>query len=163
MGDYYTEQLVARKASGSDFMIKLGLLAATAISFILVLILPFAVIAPIVMIVVDVFAFRALNVEYEYLYVNGNLDIDKIMAKSRRKRVFSMEMADLEVIAPAGASELRQYQGVKVHHFDSGVPGAAVYEMVITQKGEKAKIAFEPNEVILDGMRMLAPRKVVRG
>ena len=162
MGDYYTEQLVAKRASGADAVIKAVLILVTVLSCALFLLIPFAIIVPVIMICIDVFVFRNLNVEYEYLYVNGNLDIDKIMAKSRRKRIFSMEMTDLEVIAPAGAPELGQYHGLKAQNYGSGVPGAPVYEMIIVQKGEKRKISFEPNDVILDGMRMLAPRKVVR-
>lgn len=40
------------------------------------------------MIVIDVLMFRNLNVEYEYVFVNGDLDIDKIMNKARRKGCF---------------------------------------------------------------------------
>ena len=73
-----------------------------------------------------------------------------------------MELSEMEVIAPAGAPELRPYQGLRAKNFWSGNPDAKVYEMIIAQKGEKQKIAFEPNETILEGMRMMAPRKVVR-
>ena len=162
MGDYYTEQLVAKKATATDKLVKAVMVAVTAVSCAAFLIFPFALIVPVILICVCVFVFRSLDVEYEYLYVNGTLDIDKIKAKSKRKRVFSMEMTDLEVIAPAGAPELGQYHGLKAKNYGSGVPGADCYEMIIVKNGETHKIIFEPNEVIIDGMRMLAPRKVVR-
>lgn len=162
MGDYYTEQLVAKKANAADMMIKVAMIAVTLVSCVAFLLFPFAIIVPMLLICADIFVFRRLDVEYEYLYVNGALDIDKIMAKSKRKRIFSMEIADLEVIAPAGAPELGQYHGLKAKNYGSGIPGADVYEMIIVRNGEKEKIVFEPNEVIIDGMRMLASRKVVR-
>jgi len=33
--------------------------------------------------------------------------------------------------------------------------------MVVVKNGQKEKIIFEPNQTILEGMRMLAPRKVI--
>ena len=98
--------------------------------------------------------------EFEYLFVNGALDIDKIMAKSRRKKVFTMELNEMEVLAQAGSAELRPYQGLKTVDFSSGNRDAKQYEMVIVQKGEKKRVVFEPNSTILEGMKMLAPRKV---
>ena len=50
--------------------------------------------------------FRNLNVEYEYVFVNGDLDIDKIMNKARRKRMFSVDADQMELLAPVGSVEL---------------------------------------------------------
>lgn len=161
MSDYYTEQLVKRKAPGGTVVLKGLLILVTVLSAALVVMIPFAIIVPVIMVCVDFFVFRNMDLEYEYLYVNGNLDIDKIMAKSKRKRVFEMNVNDMEVIAPAGAPELRQYQGLKSDNYSSNTAGATLYEMVVIQNGTKKKIIFEPNAVILDGLRMLAPRKVV--
>ena len=61
------------------------------------------------MIVIDVLMFRNLNVEYEYVFVNGDLDIDKIMNKARRKkRMSSVDADQMELLAPVGAVELMQ-------------------------------------------------------
>lgn len=160
MGDFYTEQLVKRKTPSTTVMLKILMILATVLSVALVFIIPFAIIAPVIMICADVFIFRSMDVEYEYLFVNGTLDIDKIMAKSRRKNAFGMEINELEVLAPMGAPELRQYQGLKGTNFSSMTPGARLYEMIVVQKGTKRKIVFEPNESILEGVKMLAPRKV---
>ena len=160
MGDYYTEQLVKRSTPGWTVLIKALLILATAISVVLTVMLPFVVIAPVIMVCVDILLFRRMDVEYEYLYVNGNLDIDKIMAKAKRKRIFEMQIENLEVIAPAGSSELRQYQRIKADNYGSRTPEAKSYEMIVLRNGEKRKIIFEPNQTILDGMRMMAPRKV---
>ena len=162
MGDYYTEQLVKRKSSGVSMIVKVLLIAVTALVLLIGLVLPIALIAAVLLGIIDYFLFQNMNLEFEYLYVNGNLDIDKIMSKSRRKKVFEMEMSELEVIAPAGSPELRPYQGLKILNYGSGMPDAKVYEMVVVKNGNKTRIAFEPNDVILEGMRMIAPRKVFR-
>lgn len=160
MNDIYTEQLIKKQSSGRDKGIKIILIVLTLYVFTMIMRNPLWGLGILIMIAVDIWVFRSLDVEYEYLYINGNLDIDKIMSKSRRKKVFEMEITDLEVMAPEGEAELKLYQNLKVLDFSSGCLNGKRYEMVITQKGEKKRIVFEPNDVIVDGMRMLAPRKV---
>lgn len=161
MSDYYTEQLVKRKMTAKAMAAKVGLILLAIISFFLIFVNAFAILVPVLLVVGVVFLFKRTDVEYEYLYVNGELDIDKIMSKEKRKRIFSMAINDLEIIAPKGAHELAQYRQVKIIDYSSQIEGHKFYEMVINQSGQKTKIVFEPNETILDGMRMLAPRKVI--
>ena len=158
MGDFYTEQLVKRQKASSTTLIKAILIILTVLSVVLIFMIPFGIIGPVI--TLDVFLFRSMDVEYEYLFVNGSLDIDKIMAKSRRKNMFSMEMTDLEMMAPSGSPELRPYQGLKGTDYSSGMPGADTYELIVVNNGEKKKIIFEPNKTVCEGMKMLAPRKV---
>lgn len=160
MSDYYTEQLVKQKTKMSSIVVKAALIAVTAVLVFIALMFPLAMILPVIMIVVDVLMFRRFDLEFEYLYVNGDLDIDKIMAKQKRKRVFETNVRNLEVIAPTGSVELQQYQRTKTYDFSSGREGAKTYEMVTTSQGQTVKIIFEPNQTILEGMKMLAPRKV---
>ena len=160
MGDFYTEQLVKRQKASSTTLIKAILIILTVLSVVLIFMIPFGIIGPVIMIALDVFLFRSMDVEYEYLFVNGSLDIDKIMAKSRRKNMFSMEMTDLEMMAPSGSPELRPYQGLKGTDYSSGMPGADTYELIVVNNGEKKKIIFEPNKAVCEGLKMLAQRKV---
>ena len=162
MSDFYTEQLIKKKTTGKDIMIKVGMIALTVLSALVVFIFPMGIILPVALIVIDVFVFRGLNLEYEYLFVNGDLDIDKIMNKSKRKRVFSMNVADMEVLAPVNDGELMQFQRAKVSDYTSNTGNADVYAMVVLEKGVHRKILFEPNEEIVEGFYMMAPRKVVR-
>ena len=160
MSDFYTEQLVKRKTTAAVTIQKAALIAVTIVSFLLIFLIPFAIIVPVVLIVVDVIMFKRMNLEFEYLYVNGDLDIDKIMSKEKRKRAYSMNVKDLEVIAPMGSHELDPYQNLKPVDFSSGEEDHKKYVMVVAQNGKTEKVIFEPNATILDGMRLLAPRKV---
>lgn len=162
MSDYYTEQLVEKKTDAKDRMIKIGLVLLTALSVVIVFFFPLGIILPVLVILLDVFLFRRMNVEYEYLYVNGELDIDMILNKAKRKRKFSADINDVELLAPAGAPELGQYQNAKVKDFSSGNKQARCYVLVVTNKGEMTKVIFEPNDTIIEGYSMMAPRKVIR-
>ena len=162
MSDYYTEQLVKKKTSGKDIMIKSLLVAVTVMSFLIVPLMPFLLIVPVLLIVLDYFMFRRLDLEYEYLYVNGDLDIDKIMNRAKRKRMFSMNVSEMELLAPLDAPELRLYQQAKAVDFTSGTGQAREYALILSDHGELKKVIFEPNETIIEGFYILAPRKVIR-
>lgn len=161
MSDYYTEHLVKQKPTVKTYAMKAALIVVTILSFFLMLFIPFGFLIPVIMFFVDVFMLRRLDLEFEYLYVNGDLDIDKIMAKQSRKRVFSTNVKDIEIMAPVGYAELKPYENLKTIDCSSAMPNHKVYGLVANYKGQNVKILFEPNETILQGMRMLAPRKVL--
>ena len=160
MGEFYVEQLVKRKITGKDVLIKVGMIALTALSCFFSMLIPFVFILTILLVVADVFVFQQLNVEYEYFYMNGDLDIDKIMAKQRRKRIFSVNLRDVEVVARKNAPELQPYRNLRAIDFSSRQNDANCYVLIIGEKGQKKKVIFEPEKEILEGMKLLAPRKV---
>lgn len=162
MSDFYTEQLVKKQTTMKDVFLKALLVAVAIASVFTVFIFPVGILIPVVVIAAVVFLVRRLNVEYEYLYVNGDLDIDKIMNKSKRKRVFSGSISNMELLAPEDSPELRQYQGEKVLDFSSGIQDARRYVFVTVDNGQVSKIVFEPNDTIIEGIFLMAPRKVIR-
>lgn len=162
MSDYYTEQLIKKQTTMKDICVKILLILAVVMSVLIVFLFPLGIILPVAVIVAAVIFFRRLDVEYEYLYVNGDLDIDKIMHKAKRKRLFSMSVNDLELLAPVDAVELRQYQRAKTYDYTSCSGQGKVYALVVAERGQTKKILFEPNETIIEGFYLLAPRKVVR-
>lgn len=162
MSDYYTEQLVKKRTSMKDVVVKAFLVALTIVSVLVVFMFPFGIIAPVIIIVLDVIMFQRMDVEYEYLFVNGDLDVDKIMHKAKRKRIFTININDIEIVAPSDSPELNQYRGIKANDYSSMESGAKTYTLVAVTQGEQKKIIFEPNDTIIEGLRMLAPRKVIR-
>lgn len=162
MSDFYTEQLVKKQTTMKDVFIKALLVAIAIVSVFVVLMFPVAVVVPVIVIGAVVFFIRRLDVEYEYLYVNGDLDIDKIMHKAKRKRVFSTNISNMELLAPEGAEELTQYRNARIVDFSSGTADAKRYVLVVAENGQITKLIFEPNETIIEGMFLMAPRKVKR-
>lgn len=163
MGDFYTEQLIKKKTDGKDIAIKILLIVLTVISFFIAFLLPLLILVPILFIVADVFLFRRMDVEYEYIYINGDLDIDKVMHKERRKHMLSVNVKDMELLAPEGAFQLQSYKTGKIYDYSSGITSAPNrYVLVFTRAGETAKILIEPNSDLVEGFFLMAPRKVIR-
>lgn len=160
MGDSYTEQLVRQNASSATMLKKVGLIIAIVICVFIAMFIPVLVILPAFGIMGLIYLWRRWSsVEYEYLYFNGELDIDRIMGMEARKRVVSVSAKEMEVLAPTGSIELQPYQNLKV--FDcSSKTGNKTYEIVTKLKDQNVRVIFEPNDTILQGMRFYAPRKV---
>lgn len=160
MGDTFIEQLVKQRQTTSNLFKKCGLIVLTVLSVFLVLLMPVLLPLPVLLIVLDVFLMKRMDLEFEYSYFNGDLDIDKIMAKQSRKRVFSTDMESMIVVAPAGSIELQPYKQLKGIDYSSNTGNGKVYELVTNCNGRKVKVLLEPSQELLDGMRMKAPRKV---
>lgn len=162
MNDFYTEQLVKKQTTAKDVAVKAFLVSLAIVSVLAVFLFPMAILIPVVAIFAAVALIRRMNVEYEYLYVNGDLDIDKIINRSKRKRVFSTTINSMELFAPEGSPELEQYRNADVADYTSGVPNERRYVLVTAEKGRVTKMIFEPDDTIVEGIFLLAPRKVIR-
>ena len=162
MSDFYTEQLIKKQKGKRETLMLMGLIALLMLGIMALLISAVGIVVMIIAVVAGVIVFRQMNLEYEYLFVNGDFDVDKIMNKSRRKHLFSMNVNDLEILAPEGAAELKNYKTAATLDFTSGRKDVRRYGMVIAERGQKTMIIFEPNDVIVEGFFMLAPRKVIR-
>lgn len=99
------------------------------------------------------------NLEFEYLYVDKELTIDKIMAKTKRKKVTKISMERLEVIAPVGSYHLDDYKNRldKTPDYSSGRADAKRFLLVY--EGQRSAI-IEPGDELLRMIKNIAPRKV---
>ncbi len=160
MRDSYIEQLVKRKNTKPSSLLKVLLVVGGCASVMLMSISLIWVIVPLAILVGIIKYFRVMNIEYEYVFFNGNIDIDKIMSKTQRKHLISTGLHEIEVIAPTGSLEVQQYRKLKKYNYSSRRKGITTYQMVINHKGRRARVVFEPNEEFLTELKLTSPRKV---
>ncbi len=165
MNDLYREILVKKQGSPTDTLKKAGLIILTVLLGAAgILFHPLFLIACIGAGILTWYISSGLNLEYEYLYVNGDIDIDKIMNKQRRKRAASYAVETLELIAPSGSHELDQYQSrASLKDFTSQDPSAKSYTAVYAMDGGLQMVKLELDRDIIEDLRRIAPRKVSRG
>ena len=100
-------------------------------------------------------------VEYEYIYFDKELDVDVIYSMKKRKHVKTYDLAQLEVLAPAGSYHLDAYKNrdAKARDFSTKLPENErnVYVMYL---GGSEKVTFEPTPELLKAIANIAPRKV---
>lgn len=163
MGEYYSEQIVKRKTPAYKQAVKIVLIAFTALFFVLGMMVPIFLLPTLVFGLLAYFFISRLEVEYEYAFVSGELSIDKIYNKSRRKKCISVEFEQTELIAPLGAYQLDEYKNKQLKECDytSGEDNKDVFVMIAHKGSELVKILFEPNAKMIEDMRNCSPRKVI--
>ena len=162
--DVFKEQIVKREPSLKNNLIKGGVIFLIVLIFFVI----FPYTGQFTTIIVAALGFGAyylfslLNVEYEYIFTNGELDIDCIYSKSRRKRQFSGVVRDFEIMAHvednnhindfSSATETKDYSSGKVKD--------NTYAFLAAYKGKRLKIIFEPDEVMVQAFStVITPRK----
>lgn len=162
MGDTYIEEMIARKNSIVPTILKVVLGAVCVGSIILGmmgagLFYSVALLAGLGI----YFVFYLTGVEYEYLYVDKSLSVDKIVAKRTRKRIASFDLERMECFAPYGHEALRDYENrsLDTKDYSSGYSQNANKRYVLIYDGQK-KVILEPSERMLEAIYMVSPRKV---
>lgn len=167
MSDLYLEELIKKKRTGKDTALRTLLMAVTAVLVVLALLSwnMLFIVPAIAVCIADIFLFPRFNVEWEYQYVNGEIDVDRILSKAKRKRIATFDIANAEILAPAVSHRLDHYNSnpkLKVRDYSSCDPERAklVYAMIVSNEGELTKVLFEPSGQMVKDMRSKAPRKV---
>lgn len=163
MNETYAEHLIKRKTPGYAYIVTGILSAVTAVAVFLAL--TTGVLAVIFMFAagfLTYLSYRNTHVEYEYLFVSGQLSIDKILGKSKRKKAFECAMDEVQVIAPADSYVLNDYKNItKTLDFSSHMEHAKCYALIAQDQGAYTKVVFEPNDKMIKCFRQTSPRKVV--
>ena len=164
MSDLYSELLVKRERTIKDSIVKYGLIVLTVIAVIASLIsTPLIWIAAIALGIACYFVIPKTDVEYEYLFVNGEFDIDMVMAKSKRKRVKSFNLSEADLVAPLNSHRMDYYKGnqnMKVRDYSSGNPQHKRFGVITRLDNATCKIILEPDEALAQAMKKTAPSKV---
>ena len=100
MSDLYSEFLVKKESTAKDAIVKYGLIVLTVLAAGAGLFInPLLLVLAIALGVACYFVIPRTDLEYEYLFVNGEFDIDLVMAKSKRKKVMSVNLSEADLIA----------------------------------------------------------------
>ena len=159
MSDLYSELLVKKKQTGKDLAIKYGLIALTVIMVLGGLVLNALLLVPAIALGVACY----FVIPKTDLFVNGELDIDMIMSKSKRKRVKSLQLAEADLVAPLKSHRMDYYNGnqkMKTIDFSSGIEDHKRYAMIVRDSGETCKVILELDDELANTMKNSAPSKV---
>ncbi len=161
MSETYVECLVARKPSMLLSFLKILLIMLTVV-FVLIgaIYFPGLVIAAITG-VGAYFATMNASIEYEYLYVDREISVDKVMAKSRRKKANTFSVDKMEILAPLNSHRLDSYRNrnAKMLDYSSGIAAQPERRYMMVCEGD-TKVIFEPNAEMVKAIQSIAPRKV---
>lgn len=164
MNELYAEASVKRKETFGSLVTRFALIFLAVLSVFCTLISAYLMIFAAAIIIGIIFYFPRLNVEYEYVFCDGQLDFDKIMGNAKRKTALRIDMEQVSIVAPRGSHELDQYshlQNVKIRDFSSGDASHKPYVIILQSGSVTSKIIFEPSDKMVTCMKQKAPRKVI--
>jgi hypothetical protein len=164
--DIFNEQLITRQQNSKDLLKKIGFIVAGFVILGLTMVLPiisgFFPVILVVVVIGEVFLLRRFNVEYEYVFTNGDFDVDKIINKSKRKRTLSVNVNQFIIMVPVMnkdyAREIESF--TKVFDISSGVVNENTYAAIYELSGSRVKLIFEPNQKMFDAIRSYIPRTI---
>ncbi|MGN0466159.1 MAG: DUF6106 family protein [Lachnospiraceae bacterium] len=162
--DAYTEDLVSVETNSKTIMTRVGIIAAAIIlSLGIFLFIPRFLFLVVLVIVLAVFLWQYTKLEYEYNFLSPDLDVDKIINQTKRKKVFSTNFSEIELVAPYGSHRLDGYLHGKIAKtldFSSGNKNHKRYSMIVNQDGSMIHVIIEPSEKTIQLFRLTSMQKV---
>lgn len=163
MSEAYIECLVKAKTSASGKFFKVLLYLLTAVLLLLMfltmnmLFFLLAVAAGIGAYFVGMYT----DLEYEYLYLDKELTIDKVMGKTKRKRVAVYQLERMEIFAPIKSYHLDNYKNrqVKDKDYSIGYEDQPDLRYAMYYEGGE-RLILSPSPELVKIMKNAAPRKV---
>lgn len=167
MGDVFKEQLVKMKMSQKD-KIQRGILY-TGSAFIMVTVFIFfgPLLGGIAIVglgwAAHYFASKFKR-EHEYVLTNNELDIDVIYNKERRKRLISIDMKKIEVMASIKDEKHKPSfeRAQKSINASDGEHTGNTYGILYPEGGQLIKIFITPHPEMLECLYKQAPHKVMK-
>ncbi|MDR0974908.1 MAG: hypothetical protein LBL80_04360 [Ruminococcus sp.] len=158
--DIFHEQIVKKPNSGMRLLaliaITAGFVIAVAVTFIfLSFLFPMSFLIIAGLIYLGWYVITGFGVEYEYILTNDELDIDKIIAKRKRKRLISIKMSNVTDFAKqttdsnAGSRTLVDCAGNELPPF--------IMDFKHEKMGE-CRLLFTPAEEMITEMVKVLPR-----
>lgn len=167
--DTFVEQIVVKRKGAKEWTIIIG--STVLALLILVFVIPFlfsfaAFLAALVIAGVGYAVWwlvTAQGVEFEYSVTNGDIDIDQIIARRRRKRIVSVTGKKIETLEPYTAADFAS------RPFDRRVMAAPSESeeglwcfTYHSKKSGHTLVVFQPEERVIDALMIGLPVLVQR-
>lgn len=161
MSETYVECLIKKKTSTGMVFLRMLTLSMAVVFILAGFILWPAMIVGLLMAAASYFILMNTDLEYEYLYLDKEITIDKVMAKTKRKRVNKYEIESMEILAPIKSWHLDEYKNrtVKTVDYSSGVENQPDMRYAMYYDGG-IRVILEPSMDMVKAIKNIAPRKV---
>lgn len=157
--DTFVEELVVRRNSVVNLLIMFALIVAAVAVVVAGFLFLTGLFPAILAIAVGgvYIGIKFQGVEYEYSFTNGDFDVDKIMAKRKRKRLVEINHKQVQVMAPYTS----EYEEVTRDYKVSAVVDASAHKNAAgrwfmiyeDQDGKYVFLVFQPSRRLREAMR----------
>lgn len=164
MSESYVECLVKQRTSLPGKLLKNLLIVLTAAFAVLSVLTGMDFVMFLIAVAMGVgayFVYLYTDLEYEYLYLDRELTVDKVLAKTKRKRVAVYQMDRIEILAPIRSYHLDDYRNrtVKEKDYSIGYEDKPDLRYCMYYEGGE-KLILSPSPEMIKAMKNTAPRKI---
>ncbi len=108
------------------------------------------------------FAWRYVSIEYEYIILSGEFDMDAIYGGKSRKRIYSFKINEAHVIAPFNMDIVKSFENRTVYYtVSSKKSDTAYYALFKDAKGKSCAAVFDVTQKTLDILKYYNRNTVV--
>lgn len=100
------------------------------------------------------------NVEYEYTFTDGSVEIAAIYNASKRKELFSFELDNVMMIVPKDSPRIGNERFEKKRDYSSRTKDAKTIQLVLEMDKEKHLVILEPDERAKAHIKSYARNKI---
>ena len=157
--DTFVEELVVRHNTIINLLLDVVIIIA-AVALAAAVWLFLSPIFPAMLVILVVAAYLGVKfqgVEFEYSFTNGDLDVDKIMAKRKRVRLVEINQKQIQVMAPYTAeyeSVTRDYSVSRVIDVSSSKNAAGRWFMIYEDaEGKDVFLVLQPSKRFREAMQ----------
>ena len=152
--DIFIEELIRRERPGGETMFKVGIVLLGIVLILAAFLFLYVIFSFLftIVVILEILAFHYTVLEYEYSFTNGDLDIDKIMGKRKRKRAASFTNRDIAVMAPCPKGYTPAGSYAKTLDASRSKRENRWYIVVRAEDGQETLIYFSPSDRLIDGM-----------
>lgn len=164
MSESYVECLVKQRTGLPGKFLRIMLTMLTVVFAMLAFLMGMDFVMLLMAVVVGAgayFVYLYTDLEYEYLYLDRELTVDKVMAKTKRKRVAVYRMDRIEIFAPVRSYHLDDYRNrtVKEKDYSIGYEDKPDLRYCMYYEGGE-KLILSPSPEMVKAMKNAAPRKI---
>ena len=181
--DVYIEELIKKNKEAKDYVITVlmvmgGVCVSILLIFLMLLFTPILGVLSQLSATIGLFLIAGLwyliylinasrSIEYEYIVINSSLDIDKIMAKKRRKKMIELDIKDATIMAciddEENNSAYKNLDGsIKVLDYSAKSKNLNTYFIDYNADGKRGIVLFQPTSKMVEELYQYNPRAVKR-
>ena len=168
--DNFAEQLVKKNETSSDktrrvMMIVVGILFSIALAVLALLQLGNPLVALLGFVLAVLSGYGTFNivqntyVEYEYAFTNGELDVDKIIAKKKRREMVSTNVRQFTDFGKY-SDDLEETDDMTIIFATDNIASHEYYADFNDETVGSARLVFAPDERMLENIVKFLPAKL---
>lgn len=164
--DIFIEKIIEKKKDARDYAIIAGIIAAAIIAILIIPAVPYINSFWMLFDVLILYgAFRLIkmrNIEYEYSITNGEIDIDMIIDKRKRKRIISADCKDFEILSRPDSEYYKRNAQNYTNRIEAvtSMNSPDVCFFAMNREKERVIVFFEPDERMINAIKTYIPSKV---